>query len=386
MFWFRQPGPTNERTYTETPCGRGVSLRRRAILRCGLAGVIVLTSLSSCRRSAPNAASVSPERAARYIGLTLPDDVANVRYYQEQLFTLVCVFSFDASRQAVDTFLTENSVLPNPEEFGRSDSLAEHMGVFRTSIPWWDLSTSTDATYATRVGYRTVRSKSYQWTSTVALLPLDENHVRVFLVYVEEAGFYNPTTAAQKPIPQRSDRLTATELVAPEPVGAQPASQPAGSSAAERLRELCRAQVELAGLWRYEKHADTQAIVPHADPPWPEDCVDILLELDRPLCKSLHVGLKRMFVPEPEGRQPGGLSPGMVSLQYTTYALTYNPTPPLVKPSAVRFAELFASETGCSSATEEQVTGRIRGATELALSIDGVRVSETIPEGVCSGG
>jgi len=194
MFWFRQPGPTNERTYTETPCGRGVCLRLRALLRCGLAGAIVLISLSSCRRSTPSAASVSPERAARYIGLTLPDDVANVRYHQEQLFNLFCIFSFDASRQAVDTFLTENSVLPNPEEFGRSESLAEHMGVFKTSVPWWDLSTTTDATYATRMGYRTVRSKRYRWTSTVALLPLDENRVRVFLVYAEEPGFDNPTT------------------------------------------------------------------------------------------------------------------------------------------------------------------------------------------------
>jgi hypothetical protein len=166
----------------------------RRLIASGLVLGAVLCAIASggCRK--PPASVPSGVKAARYIGLAVPDQAANLRYFEQSLFTLTCVFSFDLNAARVDSFLSAQPLTPPRAEFRRDERAIQSLSAVGSAAPWWDLPRSTNFVCAIRGGQRDVNRKAYIWTATTALVPVDSETIRVFLVYVEEPGARVPST------------------------------------------------------------------------------------------------------------------------------------------------------------------------------------------------
>ena len=155
-----------------------------------LLGIAVLASAQviGCSRRTPPAQGRSGAEAARYIGIVLPTEAGNLRYYEQSLFTLTCFFSFDMDTSRVEAFLSGQAMLPAQSDFGADGKIVESINAMGSAAPWWDLPGFPDTTYAERQGQRTVKGIVCAWTSTVALASAGEDRTRVFIVYVEETS------------------------------------------------------------------------------------------------------------------------------------------------------------------------------------------------------
>lgn len=126
-----------------------------------------------------------PREAARYIGLSFPDDAAQLHCECNELFTLICRFAFETEQ--AEAWLSEQSFLPPLEAFSADHSPIPWMYASKSSPGWWDLREDMLLRLARFEGQRDICTKRYHFRCHAVLVSHGGDRTRVYIDYAEEA-------------------------------------------------------------------------------------------------------------------------------------------------------------------------------------------------------
>ncbi|MGD8454625.1 MAG: hypothetical protein PVJ57_22660 [Phycisphaerae bacterium] len=157
---------------------------RNVVLGIGIGSALASVG---CRSAKPPRQRSAAD-ASKYIDLVLPADAQHVRYHEESLFTLTCVFSLELDRAAAEAFFAANSMLPRFADLRENGQIADSMDRVGQTTPWWDLAKDGDTVYGESTGRRTVKGATLEWSMSVGLAGLNDSMVRIFMIYVEESA------------------------------------------------------------------------------------------------------------------------------------------------------------------------------------------------------
>ena len=145
-------------------------------------------NLTGCKNGTKPAQSSSSPDAVKMVGLSFPPSATNIRQFSEALFTLTAVISADMPYADISDFLGRNAVLPGVQDLKKSEKPTSRLTNAGRAAPWWDLTTTAETSYGEFSGKRQRGKREYIWQSAVAIVPLDADRSRIYIVYIEEAS------------------------------------------------------------------------------------------------------------------------------------------------------------------------------------------------------